>query len=134
MIAHPWSSFPYLTARKNMQRTTDNVDNPPAGSANGCLLRIFWMMLGNAIVCFCAAAIVTNSTGHLSAADAFYWVTVGCLVGARYVDVRYYDGTTAKGEPATLAHWRWYTIRLVVIAAVGWLVIHATKFAFVAST
>lgn len=110
-----------------MEPETKTTDDASTDSLNGCLVRLFWMLLGNVVVLFCAVAIYRNSTGHVSAADAYYWVAIGCLVGARYVDVRYYGGTTAGGEPATLADWRSYMFRIVVVAAAGWLVIHAAR-------
>ena len=55
-----------------------------------------------------------------SAADAVYWVTVaGCIV-FRYISVARRDGYTLSGEPATLSHWRWYTVIFTLVALILW--------------
>ena len=111
-----------------MTNHTKNNDNANFDNFSGCLLRIFWMMIGNIFVFLCAVAIVQSSTGFFSTADAFYWAFVASLAAARYVDIRYYHGATAEGNPATLADWRRYTLRLVAVAGVGWLAIHAAGY------
>ncbi len=96
----------------------------------GCLLRLFWMMVGNIALFLCGIAIYQNPTGYLSIADALYWALAGCLVAARFADVQYYEGTTAEGNPATLADWRRYALLVVIVAVIGWLVIHAARYLF----
>lgn len=103
------------------QNNEDRQFTPPAG----CLLRIFWMMIGNLILLVSAFGIAQSQSGFLGVADAFYWGTVGCLLAARYVDVRHLKGLTADGAPASMAHWRRYAV-FVLIAATGlWLAVHA---------
>ena len=95
-------------------------------SPAGCLLRLFWMMIGNVLLLFCAYGIIQHRSSVLSIADALYWAIVGSLLATRYVDIRYFHGTTGDGDPASLADWRRYTV-LVVLVAVGlWLVARAT--------
>ena len=102
------------------QKYEDHKYDPPAG----CFFRLFWMLVGNAILAICALFIAQNYSGFLTAADAVYWITVGCLLAARYVDIRYLYGLTAEGGPASMAHWRRYAM-LVLVASTGlWLVVH----------
>ena len=95
--------------------------DPPAG----CLLRLFWMVVGNVILLFCAYGIIQHPSSLLGIADVFYWAIVGSLLAARYVDIRYFQGTTSDGDPASLADWRRYTVVVVLVTTGLWLVAHA---------
>lgn len=106
------------------QKYEDHKHDPPAG----CFLRLFWMVLGNLILLACAYGIVQHRSTVLSIADAFYWASVGCLLAVRYVDIRYAQGLTADGDPATMAHWRRYAVLLGGIAAVLWFVVHGIAY------
>ena len=102
----------------------DQKDSGPGGA--GCLLRLYWMLFGNAILWFLLAYIVSKRPGLPSAFDAIYWLIVVSLVLARYMDIRYHKGPTAySNEPATLRHWRRYGVLLVVVAFAGWVGAHA---------
>lgn len=99
-------------------------DRPANTSLLGCLIPVFWMLVGNGLLAFCALVIAANQTSFLSAADALYWITVGCLLAARYTDVRYLGGRTSEGTPATMADWRRYAIVLAAASIVVWIVAH----------
>lgn len=92
--------------------------------ASGCLLRLFWMMLGNLALLAAAYAIVVNSASTFGLADVFYWVIAGSLLWARYADIRYMKGRTADGEPATMSDWRRYAMFLVAVSAGVWIAAH----------
>ena len=102
----------------------DHKHDPPAG----CFLRFFWMMIGNVILLFSAYGIIQHRSSVLGIADAFYWAIVGSLLAARYVDIRYLYGTTADGDPATMAHWRRYATVLGVVSTGLWLGAHAIAY------
>ncbi len=106
------------------QKYEDHKYDPPAG----CLLRLFWMMIGNVILLLCAYGIIQHRSSVLSTADAFYWAIVGSLLAARYVDIRHLCGTTAEGDPATMAHWRRYATVLGVVSTSLWLGAHAIAY------
>jgi hypothetical protein len=95
--------------------------NAEYGTASGCLLRVYSLLIGHVILLFCALAIFHNPSGFLGAADAWFWVLVGTLVGARYVDIRHFQGMTAEGKPASIADWRQYAGGLLVVSLVLWL-------------
>jgi hypothetical protein len=86
------------------------------------IVRVYWMMLGYIPVFASIAAIIESENGP-STADATYWVGVLSIVLARLYDITRLGGTTAEGEPATLAHWRRYAGSLVVITMVVWIVL-----------
>ena len=106
------------------QKYEDHQHDPPAG----CFLRLFWMMIGNFILLFCATTIAQNQSSFLGVADAFYWATVGGILAARYVDIRYLKGLTADGDPASMLHWRRYAVLLGVAATVLWFVVHGIAY------
>jgi hypothetical protein len=84
----------------------------------GCLTRIFWMMIGNCALLL-AAVSVQRSAGW-SIADAALWLIVGLLIGARYLDIVRFKGTTADGAPATMAHLKRYVLLVLVAGAALW--------------
>ncbi len=96
----------------------------PQSSAAGCLFRLFWMGIGNIILFFCLTYIFHNRVHGLILVDLGYWLTVVAMVAVRWVDIRSYHGDTVTGEPATLSHWRRYTVLLVVGALIVWIIIH----------
>jgi hypothetical protein len=76
----------------------DPKDSGPSGA--GCLVRIYWMLFGNALQLFLLATIVSKRPRFPSVSDAIYWLIVVSLILARYVDIRYQNGKTAYGDGA----------------------------------
>ena len=105
------------------QKYEDHKYDPPAG----CFLRMFWMLIGNAILLACAYSILQHRSSLLSMADALYWAVVGSLLAARYVDIRYLHGLTAEGDPASMDDWRRHAMVLGVVSTGLWLVVHAVS-------
>ncbi|MBN2476080.1 MAG: hypothetical protein JXB62_15825 [Pirellulales bacterium] len=95
---------------------------------SGCFLRLFWMIVGNFILLFCAIAIAQNPSGWLGVADAFFWAIVGCLLAARYVDIRRFRGRKADGSPASMADWRRYALLIGGASVVLWLAVHGVAY------
>ena len=54
-------------------------------------------------------------------ADAVFWLIALGLVLARYVDIRYLKGETSDNKPATLKHWRRYSVVLLIAAGLLYL-------------
>jgi hypothetical protein len=50
------------------------------------------------------------------------------MIIVRFLDIKFLDGQTATGEPATLAHWRRYAVLLIVISAIIWSAAHAVVY------
>ena len=98
-------------------------ERPAETSLLGCLIPTFWMLIGNGILALCTLAIAAGEA-TFGVADVFYWITVGCLLAARYADIRYFAGKTSEGKPATMAHYRRYSIILCAVAGVVWVVVH----------
>ena len=101
----------------------DQKETGPGGA--GCLVRIYWMLFGHGIVWFVMASIFTKRPKIPSAYDLVYWLLVGFIVLARYIDIRYQNGQLAYGEgAATLKHWRRYAVLLVIAYLLAWVAAH----------
>jgi len=92
-------------------------------SSAGCLLRAFWMLFGNALL-FISGALILRERGGLGWPDAVFLVMPVLLSLSRYVDIRWYGGLTAAGEPATFRHWWRYTASLMALALAIWAALH----------
>ena len=92
----------------------------------GCLVRLFWMFGGLMLLFFLSVSIYDHRS--FSARDLGFWLVVLCLVLIRYADIRYLDGQTAEGAPATMTHWRRYSIGLLAGALGVWLILHGLSY------
>lgn len=86
------------------------------------VLRITWMILGPAIL-FTLAGLISQRRGG-SAIDLWFAGVLALVILARLVDITRYQGTTGDGEPATLADFRGYALKLAAAAAAAWLLAH----------
>ena len=95
---------------------------PPAG----CVLRVFWMILGNLVLFFCAFFIADKPGAFLkfSLFDIVFAAVAVALLAARYIDIRYLNGTTAVGAPASMTHYRRYALILVAASVGVWVAAH----------
>lgn len=90
----------------------------------GCLIRLFWMIVGNALLFFCAMAIAQGTSSLFEPIDALFWILVGSLLITRYVDIRYFNGMTSDGDAATMADFKRYALLLGFIAIGLWIGAH----------
>jgi hypothetical protein len=97
-------------------------DHAPAPS--GCVLRLFWMVVGNAIVYGSLAVIALNEIAFPGILDGVVWLTVVLTIVARRVDITRHRGTTVSGDPATLAHWRRHAETVVCGAIIASVFAH----------
>ena len=94
-------------------------------SEAGCLVRLGWMMFGNAALAICVGTIAGQAGMSLSIADAVFWAVVIVLVWLRHFDITRMHGQTAGGQPATLSHWRRYAGLLLALSLAAWAAAHA---------
>ena len=104
--------------QRDLQDDREHRDRPVSG-----LVRLYWMLLGNALLMFCAY-LVSQAESLLTGADLAYWLVAGSLVAVRYVDIRHLGGTTAECKPATMGHWKNYARGLLVVSVIVWLAAH----------
>lgn len=96
-------------------------------TASGCLLRVYWMLLGNALVAV-AAYKIAQAENAFALVDLVYWLIVSTLIGARYVDIRILHGRTGEGQPATMEHWKRYSLKVVGMSVFLWFVAHGLSY------
>ena len=96
------------------------------GSIVGCLLRLFWMLLGNTALFFCAFFIGSKPAAFLtfSVFDIVYGAAVTALLAARYIDIRHLNGATVFGTPASMSHYRRYALILIAASIGVWAAAH----------
>ena len=90
--------------------------NQPIDKQRGILAilaRIFWMALGNFALMICAANVFMGESNSTRTSDIIFWCVVLAMIIVRFLDIKFLDGQTASGEPATLSHWRKYAILLI---------------------
>lgn len=90
-------------------------------SSGGCLsiiVRLTWIF-GTSLLVFAAIFIMQGNAPGL--ADIIFWLIALGLILARYVDIRYLKGETADNKPATLKHWRRYSVILLIAAGLLYL-------------
>lgn len=104
--------------------SAQDSDTPNNHIALGCLIRLYWMGLGNAVLFFSAILIAQRREDFLSELDAVYGSAVFSLVMFRYIDIKYFKGNTSTGEPATMAHWKRYMRAMLVLALFAWGMVH----------
>ena len=93
-------------------------------SGIGCAARFFWMAAGNAALAFLLIFIAQQQGLALSWRDAAYWMVVTALLATRLADIRWFDGRTTEGEPATMALWRRWAMLLTAISLTLWALAH----------
>jgi hypothetical protein len=93
-------------------------------TVSGCLVRFFWMLVGNMALFFLTIIIAQYEAFELSIHDAAFWAVVLLLLAVRFVDISYMSGGTADGNRATLSDWKRYAAVLVGVAAAAWLAAH----------
>ncbi len=91
------------------------------------LARLFWMAMGNFILGISSVSILQHKGAMFHVADVVFWITVPSLILVRYLDIRLWDGQTAIGTPATMAHWRKYAALLLICSTAIWGLCHVAN-------
>lgn len=106
--------------RSSISFQPNPTSHDPNTGCIGVLLRVFWMMLGNAGVALCAIYMLLNPENSLSILDGIFWFLVVLILVARYVDIVLLKGRTSDGAPATLAHFQRHFLMLLAISTLAW--------------
>lgn len=91
----------------------------------GCLLRLFWTVVGNLALLALIYSISTQQGFGLL--DAVYWLVVVALATARYLEITRYRGQTLEGTPATRHHFQRYALWLFLVALALWISTHVLQ-------
>jgi len=98
------------------------------GSGLGIIMRLFWMVFGNAVLFISIMFIFQHEGGVFHAADVVFWITVAALVIVRYLDIKVLGGLTVTGVPASTAHWTKYVAILLISSTAVWGFAHAVNY------
>jgi hypothetical protein len=104
----------YLHSKSGAQ----NID----GSEKHFFLRFFWLVGGYGILFMLGLGIFTDHFFSIMISTILYWMTFVAIITGRFIDVRFLNGKTDQGEPATLLHWRNYSLKVFAVAALLWLI------------
>lgn len=107
-----------------MSETTPNTPDTPPVAPAGCLLRLFWIVAGNAAIYLSLATIAADKPPLPSYLDFIVGITLILMIAARWFDVARCGGRTLSNEPATLRHWRRYVVLLVGVTLAAWSLAH----------
>jgi hypothetical protein len=83
----------------------------------GILARLFWMMVGPAILMLLAYSLTGNAKGWFAPSSIAFLAVLAAVTIARWMDPR-----TSEGAPTTSAHLRRYTVSTLGIGLVAWVV------------
>lgn len=82
---------------------------PPTSSLTLLLARVFWIMLGPAVLFLLAIAVVQNPGGWFTVPDLAFLTVLSLTLLARQLEFRGGHPRTATGEPATAADLKRYS-------------------------
>ncbi len=100
-----------------------------AGNQSGCLLRLYWMLLGNVIVLASVGMMV--KTGSLLLYGSAFIVIAASIIIARYADIRYFNGHKADASgPASMADWKKYAVSASALYLIILIATIVIKFRF----
>lgn len=91
-------------------------------SVGGMLTRIYWMLLGHPVVVAAAYYIASGKTAILT--NTIFFLLVVSIIAARYIDIKFYRGQTAEGEPATMKHWKKFTFIVLGYSTALWILVY----------
>jgi hypothetical protein len=92
------------------------------------IARLFWMVLGNAILFISSIFIFEHEGATLHTIDAVFWITVAAIMLVRYLDIKFLGGLTATGTPASITHWRKHVTLLLICSTAVWVLAHGVNY------
>ena len=102
------------------------ANNDPSKNTNASLLiRLYWLFVGNGILFILASHIAFKNVGIYY--DIFYWCNSIAIIIARFIDIRFLNGETASGAPATMSDWKRFSPLFFLAAVVIWAIAHIAK-------
>jgi len=75
---------------------------PETTSFIGLLLRLFWMAFGGTGLVICAFKLILDYPQNLVPLTGSIFLLAALMTGARYADIRFFNGDTCDGDPATM--------------------------------
>ncbi|HOW51910.1 MAG TPA: hypothetical protein PLV42_07690 [bacterium] len=88
------------------------------------VLRTCWMLWGYFPLMYFAKTIVYGKAGIFSFPDLGILINLLFIIIVRYVDLRYYEGKTGDGAPATMADFRSFALKTTGFFLFFWGILH----------
>ena len=107
-------------------RRGDTSASPQQTNPFTVLLRIAWMVGGPAVAGLLILIMVANEEASVWR-DVAIGIAVSIAVAARYLDIAFFRGETADGEPATMQHFWRYAVKLLVAVGVAWALVRGWR-------
>lgn len=106
--------------------TTPNTPTSPAPQPVSDLrvmaARIFWFILGPAILILLTLKIVETGSGWATIHDGLFFLVLALMVFGRWYELRSGQGQDASGNPATLEAFRPFLSRMLPMGLALWCV------------
>lgn len=90
-------------------------------SLGGMLARIYWMLAGHPAITISAFYIASGKSPII--ANIVFFLLVASVIMIRYIDINFYKGQTAEGEPATMKHWQRFSLIVLCYSSALWLLV-----------
>lgn len=85
------------------------------------LCRMTWLAFGPLGVVFSGVSIWSLPPWTYSRLDWIFWGIATLVVLARFVEIRFFRGTTTENKPATMSDWWRYTAKFTLFAVALWV-------------
>lgn len=108
----------------SMDTDTRHVaDKAPGGitSIHVIFARLTWALFGPVLLALSLYQIASFPGGWFTRWDAAIFIVAGIMIWCRLAELRSGQGTTAWGEPATMAHVKRYAQILIVLVVAAWI-------------
>lgn len=115
-----------INRRRHMAQAPVSYNQNPLQPASqnssftGFVLRLYWMLVGHIAIFSAALFIATQKDLRSILIYIFYFLLPATSVACRYLDIRFFKGQTSEGEPATMKHWRRFSIVVIIYSAAIW--------------
>ena len=96
--------------------TDQNQTTAKPDLRSGCLsvlVRLAWIFGGSLLLFFTFYVAQDKARGQ---ADLFFWIFTIVLILVRFLDIKFFSAETMDNKPATLRHWRRYSILLLIVS------------------
>lgn len=86
--------------------------------------RLFWMMIGPAILLLTSIQIVSHSAGWFTFADVVFGATVAAMIFAKWIESLGVEARRADGELIQPGDLRRYIIGVIAVGCAAWAIIN----------
>jgi hypothetical protein len=99
--------------------------NPPQTESTppiSVFIRLYWMLAGHLAIGVTGVMILSNNFQPAILLHGIYFFAAIMCIVTRYIDIRFFKGLTGEYEPATMAHWRRYSLIVAAYAIPLWTI------------